>query len=819
MKIQCACGTKIAFDIQPEMALNPVQFVCPNCGLDSSAMVNQIIRQELGVSSAPAPVPTAPPPTAPPMVAPASAARPAMRLASAHAAPAAAPASAEAEPQSNTCPRHRTHEVVEHCMVCDKPMCLECMASFGYVCSPLCRNKAEAQGMKIPVYAKQRSVIAARARLKTRLAVGAGVTVLAALAGFWFWYAWFGSVPHVAYSLKFDGPATEGSLQLCGPGQLVYLHGGELGRIDMNRTEPVWKRQLVDKASFGKLADQSIAEMVKARERYESTADEIDTDFKIPSREKIMEDMAESAIASMELFVAGENLWVVSDETMTQFDWQSGQPGKKLVLERGTYGLKRHGDELLQTELSDDLTSETTLHIDLKTGEQRKVTTQKPVPEKLVALLTASATNKPAASRSRTRTPDASSAMANRVLAENAAKRPGAPLDPQKIAAQAGSLSLPAKIALPVLIANARNQQRLFAEMDGDGEFTPRPPTELDMALDEWDSTRTIQTPSGPVLYSATLIEHKLVQREAMRAAPKKSALEGNVSAANSLELAGEMLNEMQREASSTVTENVSRYRVTVKRGGADGSAWAGEVVGPPSFHALKTVNIITAGANAIALDENNKELWKAVLNYSVLRTFDDFADFSEDEEEFAGEGQGPCVEQGDTVYIFDQGSLAAFDRNSGEARWRLPSVGIAGLWFDEKGMIYVNTTTASPDSIRYSKQIDLNDMTMSQIIKVDPKTGKTLWTREGAQHICYMWKKYIYTCDTSGGMGPDDELGAMAGVDFPAFVRIRRIDAGSGRVLWTHVQKRFPLSVSFHENTIQLMFKNEVQHLKFVML
>ena len=47
MKIQCACGAKYAFDITPDMARNPVRFVCPGCGLDSSEYVNQLVREEL----------------------------------------------------------------------------------------------------------------------------------------------------------------------------------------------------------------------------------------------------------------------------------------------------------------------------------------------------------------------------------------------------------------------------------------------------------------------------------------------------------------------------------------------------------------------------------------------------------------------------------------------------------------------------------------------------------------------------------------------------------------------------------------------------
>ena len=36
------------------------------------------------------------------------------------------------------------------------------MSLFGYVCSPLCRNKADSRGMNIPVYEFQKSVLEAK---------------------------------------------------------------------------------------------------------------------------------------------------------------------------------------------------------------------------------------------------------------------------------------------------------------------------------------------------------------------------------------------------------------------------------------------------------------------------------------------------------------------------------------------------------------------------------------------------------------------------------------------------------------------------------
>src|SRR5262249_46652426 len=54
MKIQCSCGTKYSFDVTPEMARAPIRFVCQPCGRDSSDVVNQLVRQELGTVAPPA---------------------------------------------------------------------------------------------------------------------------------------------------------------------------------------------------------------------------------------------------------------------------------------------------------------------------------------------------------------------------------------------------------------------------------------------------------------------------------------------------------------------------------------------------------------------------------------------------------------------------------------------------------------------------------------------------------------------------------------------------------------------------------------------
>ena len=108
--------------------------------------------------------------------------------------------------------------------------------------------------------------------------------------------------------------------------------------------------------------------------------------------------------------------------------------------------------------------------------------------------------------------------------------------------------------------------------------------------------------------------------------------------------------------------------------------------------------------------------------------------------------GEGPCVERGDTLYVFDQAVLTAFDLATGNARWRLPSVGVVGLFFDDKGMLYVNTTTADPENIKYSRQIDITQKIEAILLKIDPQTGRTLWSIKPGGFISYLSGKFIYT-------------------------------------------------------------------------
>src|SRR5271154_3105391 len=146
MKIRCSCGTKYEFDVTPEMAQNPVRFVCSNCGLDSSDYVNQLVREEIA-ENFPEAIPK------PPAAAP--------RLKIAHEEKSSEPP-AETAPVSKYCPKHRGVLATEKCTICGQPICQQCMKLFGYFCSPLCKNKADLQGIAAPVYAREKSRVEAR---------------------------------------------------------------------------------------------------------------------------------------------------------------------------------------------------------------------------------------------------------------------------------------------------------------------------------------------------------------------------------------------------------------------------------------------------------------------------------------------------------------------------------------------------------------------------------------------------------------------------------------------------------------------------------
>jgi len=802
MKIQCSCGAKYAFDISPEMAQTPVRFVCPACGLDASDFVNDRVRQELGLAgpaSEPVLAPVAalvqPPPQSPPVTR--------VRIHTREADPAEAmPADADAPAR---CFKHPDQFVTDKCYVCSKPLCPKCMELFGYLCSPLCKAKADSHGLEIPVYAGQRSVREARSWRRTVAVTATVCGLLAALLGVWIWYELFGSRPKTVWSVRFAEPSYSGGTAFCGKDQIVFLHGETLARYDTKLRKEVWSRHVVDKKEI----EAGIAKEMKEMQATIDKANNENPDHvpKMPDPEKLREGAQRAAEEALELCVRGENVWLLSPGKLTRYDRDTGNPVKEIPVPAGFGGLIPRGDELLNVDL--ETGKPVVTHINLTTCETRTEDVSAPPP----AVATTAKSDLPATK---------SSGNATAASKRNATKAglpigmpgqdAGKVMDPKKVADQAQHLSYAAKIALPAILAHNMNQARTLAAYD-DQPGSGSSPAAADTESAPY--TSLIPTKDGFLQFSVKLLESRITTRTALKPAPAKSALNGNLTVSKTTELANEMLNEAQRARGGDVErEDESRYLATIRRLDAS-EAWSGEVIGSPSLYPLATVNVLAANKTVMVFDKNSKLLWQGTLSYNVSGGFGSL------DVEHTPYGLGPCVERTNTLYVFDEGVLTAFDLAKGSVRWRLPSVGITGLFFDDQGMIYLNTTTASPDTIKYSNQIDITQKASSVVMKLDPQTGKVLWTAELGGLVNYVSGKFIYVMhsyqadlsEESGGYTPDSIAGRGSSLS------IKRINPKNGHVMWEHTEDRAPLDVQFDRNSIRLVFKREVQVLRFLAL
>jgi outer membrane protein assembly factor BamB len=270
----------------------------------------------------------------------------------------------------------------------------------------------------------------------------------------------------------------------------------------------------------------------------------------------------------------------------------------------------------------------------------------------------------------------------------------------------------------------------------------------------------------------------------------------------------------MQRQyGGDSVTEDESRYLVKLQSPGGS-NAWSGEIIGPPKLFPLKTLTVLASNKKVTVFDKTNKKLWEGTLNYNVP------GGSGQPDEEASTSGEGPCVEHKDTLYVFDQGALHAFDLKTGNARWRIPSVGISCLFFDDKDMVYVNSTDASPDSIKYSKQIDVSSKVASILQKIDPQNGKVLWITRPGGAVNYVSGPFIYAVQSYSPMEDEDDeenpYMPTTGFETPPYLRIRRINPKNGKEMWEYFQQRAPLDVAFDKNNIRVVFRKEVQVLRF---
>ena len=303
------------------------------------------------------------------------------------------------------------------------------------------------------------------------------------------------------------------------------------------------------------------------------------------------------------------------------------------------------------------------------------------------------------------------------------------------------------------------------------------------------------------------LIERRTITRQAMKP-QKKSMVEDTLTAGQSEEASQQMINDMRRDQTGGVEEeDASRYQVNLRRLPAGAAPdWTGEVIGTPSFFALTTRDVLVAGSTIHVFDKQNKQLWAANLTYSIPPHYS---------EDFATEADPPCVESGGNLYVFDRGMLTSFDAATGEVHWRLTSVGISQVLPDGKEHLYVTSTTASPDTIQFSQQVNLTSKANPVILKVDAATGKVLWRAEGIGDKCFLSGKFIYA--SRAAVDPTTMM--TPGEDPLYYFDFYRLNPSDGRALWDYSQSRHPVQIEVQGNEILLHFRGELQVLKFLSL
>src|SRR5204863_1422414 len=110
-----------------------------------------------------------------------------------------------------------------------------------------CRAKAGSHGIEIPVFEGQKSVVEARSWQKiVRIASAAGVA-LGLVIAVWCWYEFFAARPKPVFKTRFEDVAYSGQSIIAATNQILFLHGGTLGRHDMKQKKEVWAHYIVDK--------------------------------------------------------------------------------------------------------------------------------------------------------------------------------------------------------------------------------------------------------------------------------------------------------------------------------------------------------------------------------------------------------------------------------------------------------------------------------------------------------------------------------------------------------------------------------------------
>ncbi|HZV33143.1 MAG TPA: hypothetical protein VFB72_01095, partial [Verrucomicrobiae bacterium] len=204
-----------------------------------------------------------------------------------------------------------------------------------------------------------------------------------------------------------------------------------------------------------------------------------------------------------------------------------------------------------------------------------------------------------------------------------------------------------------------------------------------------------------------------------------------------------------------------------------------------------------------IVFDKQNKKLWDAKLTFPVTHHYI-FEDASV-----------PCIETKDALYFADAGTLTRFDLVTGNVQWRYETVGVTRIVADDRGGIYIVTSTAGPEQIQYSLQINIHEKIKPVVIKLDAASGKVRWRNESIGDEIMLSGKFLYATRESMTLallrleeGPDTHY------------NLNLLDPSNGSLIWNyHQANRRVIKTEVQKNWILVQMEDEVVVMKFFSL
>src|SRR5207302_257376 len=99
-----------------------------------------------------------------------------------------------------------------------------------------------------------------------------------------------------------------------------------------------------------------------------------------------------------------------------------------------------------------------------------------------------------------------------------------------------------AKIALPALIAGNLHQQRIFQELNSDTAKDPQKPGKTSASAAPAEDFSLVRDGDGFLQFASRMTEAHIVERNAMKAPPKKSTLDnGNLNVSQTADVANDI--------------------------------------------------------------------------------------------------------------------------------------------------------------------------------------------------------------------------------------------------------------------------------------